>query len=213
MKPAGDLLFAKITRLPLIDKRKAVEEISKLDISKSFWDDYRYTRMFPLMTKNANLGMEGTSNYRPGEFEWTSIAPKTIVDWCENYVFPWLGMKTRVMVLITQPGVANYEHIDCERNELNTLQHKFRIVLQGKTSTLYWITDKGNVAAPEIDEAFIMDGGWPHGMINTTDDVKITLALGAPWNGKDDYKDDVVLLQNRNDHSMPIDIDHLWKKH
>jgi hypothetical protein len=212
MKPAGNLLFASVDVLPILDKKTAADAILALDTTKSFWDDYRYTRMFPLMTKSAQLGRDGTSNNRDGEFEWTELAPKVIVDWCEDHVFPWLGMRTRVMALITQPGVANYEHIDCNIEELHTQQHKLRIVLQGKTSTLYWLTDQGKVYAPEVEGAFVMDGGWPHGMVNTTDEVKVTIAFGSPWLGKDDYGSDITLLQDRDNFLMPKSIGHLWEK-
>lgn len=210
-KPADNLLFATIDSIPILDKKQATQDILSLDNSLSFWDEYRYTQMFPLMTKNGGLNKEGTSNNQDGDFEWTPFAPKVIVDWFENHVFKWLGSKARVMALVTQPGVANNEHIDCDPEEIHTKQHKLRIVLQGKTSTLYWMTSEGNVFAPDTEKAFIMDGGWPHGMVNTTDEIKVTLALGAPWKGKDEY-DDVTLLQNRDDYLMPKSISHLWRK-
>jgi hypothetical protein len=83
--------------------------------------------------------------------------------------------------------------------------------LQGRTDTLYFITDKGNVAAPNIEGAFIMDGGWPHGMVNTTNQVKVTLALGAPWTGNDRYEN-INLLMDRSIHTMPKDLSAYWKK-
>jgi hypothetical protein len=202
-----DLLFARVNILPILDKEKATYEILSLSQDLSFWDDYRSTRMLPISVKNGNI----IKNSYQGDFEWTSFAPKTIVDWCENYLFPWVGMKSRIMLIITEPGAANKEHIDCNRDELNTRQHKLRIVLQGRTDTLYWLTDKGNVDAPNIQEAFVMDGGWPHGMINKSDKPKITLAFGAPWPGKDHYGNDITVLQNRKDFRMPKMIDHLWK--
>lgn len=212
LKPADNILFAGISCLPQIDKKKAVNKIIDIDSSLSFFDSYRNCVMYPLMTKNAGLGLSGTKNNQIGEFLWTKFTPSLIVDYFEQYVFPWLGTKTRVMALLTKSGTANNEHIDCDRNELNTKQHKFRIVLQGRTDTLYWLTDKGQVKAPNIDTAFIMDGGWPHGMYNDTNDVKITLALGAPWNGKDNYGLDIELLQDRNNFTLPNDLDKFWQK-
>jgi hypothetical protein len=210
-KPADEILFASIN-LPIIDKSLAAKEILALGDELSYWNDYRHTKMIPLMTKGGQGQKQGSDNKREGDFDWTSYAPQVIIDWFEDYVFPWLGGRYRVMALITQPGEANNEHIDCDRDELNTLQHKFRIVLQGNTNTLYWLTRNGNVAAPDTEKAFIMDGGWPHGMINTTDEIKVTLALGAPWIGNETYGDDITILQRRQDHLMPKDIDHLWQK-
>ena len=56
-----------------------------------------------------------------------------------------------------------------------------------------------------------MDGGWPHGMINNTNEVKVTLAVGAPWTGNDSY-DNSNLLLDRSIHSMPDDLSIYWKK-
>ena len=210
-KPADNILFATIDSIPILDKQQAAKEILALDNSLSFWDSYRGIRMVSLMSKNGGSTISGVTNKQDGEFVWTTFAPKVIVDWFEEHVFPWLGTRARVMALITLPGASNKEHIDCSLHELNTQQHKFRMVLQGRTDTLYWITDKGNVFAPYTDKAFIMDGGWPHGMTNSTNDIKVTLALGAPWQGNDNYND-ITILQDRNNFVMPEDITHLWNK-
>jgi hypothetical protein len=61
-----------------------------------------------------------------------------------------------------------------------------------------------------VNGPFLMDGGWPHGMINNTDEVKVTLALGSPWLGRDHY-DNFNLLLNRNDYTMPVDLKKYWK--
>jgi len=203
-KPADDLLFASIN-IPVLDKAQAAKDILALDPGLSFWDDYRYTQMFPLMTRNGQAGQTGTNNRREGDFAWTYYAPAAITEWFDNHVFPYIGMRARVMALVTHQGTANHEHIDCELEELNTLQHKMRIVLQGKTDTLYWKTANGDVAAPDVAGAFVMDGGWPHGMINNTDQVKVTLALGAPWFGCDQYTG-ITVLQKRSEHVMPRDL-------
>jgi hypothetical protein len=209
MKKADEILFATIDSLPNFDRQQAAKEILALPDSYSWWDSYRGTKMIPLMTKSGQGTRSGSSNEIQGDFSWVEYAPSVITEWFDNYVFPWTGCKSRVMALITQPGIANKEHIDCDPHELNSLQHKFRIVLQGKTNTLYWLTDKGTVFAPDCESAFIMDGGWPHGMINNTDDVKVTLALGAPWNGKDNYND-ITILQKRSDFVMPEGIESLF---
>lgn len=142
---------------------------------------------------------------------WTDLAPKVIIDWCENHMFPWMGERTSVLVLITEPGVANHEHFDCRPEELHTRHHKARIVLQGKTSTLYWVTDQGKIPAPDVDGPFLMDGAWPHGMINTENETKFTLVFGSPWTGKEHY-DDITIIQHRSQFKMPSGIDHLWPK-
>jgi hypothetical protein len=201
-----NILFAEIS-LPALDKVTAAREILAIPENFSFWDNYRNTRMIPLMSKGGIIA----SNHIPGEFKWNAYTPKLIVNWFDDHVFPWMGKKSRVMALITQPNFANYEHIDCDPHELNTQQHKFRIVLQGQTNTLYFVTDKGNIVAPDITGPFVMDGGWPHGMINNTDNVKVTIAVGAPWTGNDSY-DNINLLLDRSEYTMPDDLEQYWKK-
>ena len=195
------MLFASIN-IPVLDKARAAKEILSLDDNLSWWDKYRHTKMFPLMTKGARIDGYGISNDTKGDFEWVPHSPRVIVDWVEQIVFPWIGCKTRVMVLVTEPGYMNKEHIDCEANEVAVRQDKFRIVLQGQTDTLYFKTEQGDVYAPNVDGAFLMDGSWPHGMVNYTDQPKVTLALGAPWSGNTSYKDIDVLI-NRENYVMP----------
>lgn len=198
------MLFASID-LPIIDKEKATLDITSLDDSLWFWDSYRATNMLPLMTKGASTGPLGANNRnRQGQFEWVPYAPASITTWFDDVVFPWMGMRSRVMALKTYPKSANLEHIDCDPHKMGTRQHKFRIVIRGRVDTLYFITTQGNIHAPDIDGPFIMDGSWPHGMDNTTDDFKLTLAVGAPWDGCEDY-DNINLLLQQSDYQMPAD--------
>jgi hypothetical protein len=162
--------------------------------------------MIPLMTKTGTPGLENISNRFQGDFVWVDYAPKIIVDYFEQIVFPWLGQRSRLMILITHPGESNAEHIDCKIHEIGTRQHKFRIVLQGRVDTLYFKTTKGDVYVPEVDGAFLMDGSWVHGMTNSTDQIKITLALGSPWRGLDNYNDDVTMLLDKQHYTMPEDL-------
>lgn len=211
MNTFDHLMFANVN-IPILDKQAAAEQILALDNSVSWWDNYRYTKMIPLMTKQGQFGVTGTDNRnRSGDFMWVPHAPAVITEWFDQVVFPWIGMHARVMALITQPGVSNHEHIDCDRHELNTRQHKFRIVLQGRTDTLYFKTRQGDISAPEAPGGFVMDGSWPHGMTNSTDHVKVTLALGAPWTGKDSYSNLDIMLDRRN-YEMPVDLEPFWNR-
>ena len=199
-----DILFAKVN-IAVLDKEQASKEILAVPDNFWFWDNYRATNMLPLMTKKSIPGQRGSSNMRDGEFEWLAYTPPIIKDWFENHVFPWMGMKTRIMALKTVPKFSNLEHIDCKAHEVGSRQHKFRIVLKGQTDTLYFKTTQGDIAVPSIEEPFLMDGGWPHGMTNYTDDVKVTIAAGAPWTGLDNYSN-VESLLKRSDYTMPNDL-------
>jgi hypothetical protein len=200
-----NLLFASVN-LPIIDKSAAVAEILPLIDNYKFWDPYRAITMIPLMTKTGTPGLENISNRFNGEFVWANYAPTIIKDYFEHIVFPWLGQRSRLMILITQPGESNAEHIDCKLHEIGARKHKFRIVLQGKVDTLYFKTTEGNIFVPEVPGAFLMDGSWVHGMTNSTDEIKITLALGSPWRGLDNYANDVELLLDKRDYTMPKDL-------
>ena len=47
-------------------------------------------------------------------------------------------------------------------------------------------------------------------MTNTDFLPKVTLALGAPWNGKNSYND-LTILQHRSNFNMPENIEGYWK--
>lgn len=53
-------------------------------------------------------------------------------------------------------------------------------MFQGKIDTLHFEHSDGLVTPTNIDVPFIMSGKWPHHMQNTNN-IKYTLALGAPW--------------------------------
>lgn len=204
-----DLLFAK-WNIPNIDKNAVLAHISDLPDSSWFYEPYRNTLMLPLSTKSGKTGYNGTTNYSNGDFEWTPYAPAILKEWCQDVLFPALGMKTRIVILKTLPNSANHEHIDCDPKHQFTRQHKFRIVLQGKTSTLYFIKKTEKVPAPDIDGPFIMDGSWPHGMINTDNKTKYTLTAGAPWNGLQTYNNLDILLERHNT-ELPNDYKKYYK--
>lgn len=205
----SNILFSKVN-IPMLDSNQAIKDVLNIDTKKWFWDSYRATNMLPLMTKGGQGGMEGTSNKNDNEFLWVSYTPNVIKNWFEDHVFPWMGMKSRVMLLKTEPNFSNREHIDCDEHQIGSRQHKFRVVLKGRVDTLYFITDKGTVNVPNIDGPFIMDGGWPHGMNNFTNEIKLTLAVGAPWNGKENYENTVDLMF-KSQYNLPVDINQYLK--
>ena len=202
---SDDLLFSTVD-LPEFDYTQASEDILKVNKEFWFWDTYRTTNMLPLMTMGGKPGQFGAGNNRNEPFQWLWYTPSVIKNWFDDYVFPWMGQRSRVMALMTQPDFANSEHIDCDPEFMGTRQHKFRVVIQGRTDTLYFITDKGNVSAPNISGPFIMDGSWPHGMYNNTDGVKLTIAVGAPWTGNDTYTNTKDLML-KSQYKMPKNID------
>lgn len=206
----NNLLFAR-WGLPNIDKKLVLEAISVIPENHWFYEPYRNTTMLPLSTKAGRVGYDGTSNYNSGDFIWTDFTPAVVREWCEDVLFPALTMRTRIVILKTPAGAANHEHIDCDPPHQFTQQHKFRVVLQGETDTLYFIKKSGNIPAPKVDGPFIMDGSWPHGMINNGSDVKYTLTAGAPWNGLPHY-DNLDVLMWRDNGELPHDYQRYYKQ-
>ena len=204
-----NLLFAK-WNLPAIDKKAVLSSIIDLPDSCWFYEPYRNTKMLPLSTKNGSIGYKGTTNYQSGDFTWTKFASNIVKEWCNDILFPAMGMTTRIVILKTESFASNNEHIDCDPIHQFSRQHKFRIVLQGRTDSLYFIKDQENIAAPNIEEPFIMDGSWPHGMVNHENFTKYTFTAGAPWSGNENY-DNLTVMLKRNDSELPKDYYRYYK--
>ena len=200
-------ILAASLKFPVLDKEKALAEVKAVDERMWFYDSYRHTTMMPLMTMGGKMGEQGASNFRAKEeYAWTPFASPTLIQWFEDHIFPWMGMKTRISILKTQPGQRNYEHIDCSPQAFGTRQHKFRVVLQGKTDSLYFVLKYGQVRLFDVEDPFIMDGSWPHGMHNYSDAEKYTVAVGAPWTGLDQYDNLGQQIIYRNTNLLPIDL-------
>lgn len=182
------LLFSSLD-LPTLNCEKLVQELSKLP--KDAWgrDPYRNTLMLPILTREGAIQRTGIRNITlDKDFFWTDHAPQMLRDYFENHIFTWMKPRPRIMILKTEPGEANYEHIDCTRDEFGRPIYKFRYVLQGHVEDLYFLTkSKKNIYAPKTNKPFIMDGTWPHGMENRSTRTKFTLCAGAPWDDETSY--------------------------
>lgn len=158
------------------------DEVSKSDM---IVDNYRTCLHIPLMSPEGEL---------------TSIGKKVpvLIEWLFEHVIPWTA-PTRVRVLVTEPNCSNAPHIDCSPMKFKTLQHKFRYVFQGKRDSLIFFNRNKNVIIPDIDKPYMINGAWPHEMINDCNERKYTLVLGAPWEPKEDdvnYVDTITRSYN-----------------
>jgi hypothetical protein len=140
------------------------------------FDEIPYDRMKEDVYRNCFHIPILTSDYKWTEF--SDLVPELKL-WLEEHIFDWCYGK--IMVITTPPGALNPLHIDCAPHEMFTPQHKFRVVLQGETSTLKFVTKNGDMSVPNIDRPFIMSGNWPHYMHNQSDKRKYTIAIGKPW--------------------------------
>ena len=162
----------KLLYLPLdlpSPSREVIEELDKIPYEEMSIDHYRTCYHIPIMRGNK------TSM----KYEWVSHLT-SLHEYLEEHIFPW-SQRARVVIITTKPGDLNAPHIDCSPEKFDTLQHKFRYVLQGNVSDLEFITKEKNLRVHEVDQPFIISGKWPHSMLNTTNKRKYTLALGSPW--------------------------------
>ncbi len=152
------------------------------------FDNYRNTQMLPIYTESGLTKKRDIIN-KGGKLDWTPFAPKELIQYFEQYIFPKINPLGRIMILKTKSGQKNTEHIDCSKEAFEIPQPKLRIVLQGNVDSLYFITaDKKSLTPYGNGESFngrpfIIDGRWPHGMHNHYHGTKYTLCLGAPWIG------------------------------
>ncbi len=180
-----NILFAALD-LPVIDKGQAIKWLKTVPESHWFFDSYRNCKMLSLMTKNGGITRQDTEHrQREKEFLWARHTPDFIRKYFEDYVFSWTKMRSRIIIIKTPPGGQNSIHIDCSPQTFSQVQHKFRIVIQGYSNSLYFETRQGKKHAPRTEKPFIMDGSWPHGMINNSPLCKYTICFGSPWSSSD----------------------------
>ena len=134
------------------------------------------------------------------DMEFSEIAKTQfpeLVEYSESVILPLTGM-TRIVIISTPTTWKNDIHIDCSPERFKTTQHKFRFVMHGNVDDLVFVGDGKEVRVPQVHQPFIMDGKWPHYMVNTHHRTKFTFAVGSPWEPevKGDY---LKLLQNAYD--------------
>ena len=182
-----NMLFAELD-IHTIDKKQTIEWLDRLDEKYWLWNEYRTCHLLGLMTQTGDFSESKVINSLcKNRFFWTAFVPNFIKEYFENDIFTWTKTKSRVMIIRTKAYQENKVHIDCSPEKFHTTQHKFRIVIQGNTNSLYFRTKKGDIWAPSTQKPFIIDGSWPHGMINNSPLPKYTIALGAPWEHCDSY--------------------------
>jgi hypothetical protein len=215
-----NILFTYL-QLPKCDTKKIIADIKKIPSDAWFYDPYRKTTMLTLHSQGGGTSGKDTIVKKDGnEFVWTKNAPIDLIDYCEKYIFNWMQPRGRIMVLKTPPNDRNEEHIDCNKKKMGTIQHKLRIVLQGNVDTLYYVTTTDKVYPPKNKEGipFIIDGSWPHGMLNSTNNEKYTITIGAPWTGANNPEYTDLLSQSLNKDTlykdgyvMPTDLDQFFE--
>ena len=104
----------------------------------SFWyyDKFRGCKMLPIFNGGSLTNHTAKGNLK---FTGAGLNCNTLMDVLRYKVFPFMDPVGRVTILKTNKNTALNEHIDCNENEVGSLQHKFRIALKGQINTLYFI--------------------------------------------------------------------------
>lgn len=148
-----------------------ISKLDKIPLEEMFQDDYRNCFHVNLLKANGEIGVHGDGF-------------SEILDWYKSEIIPW-AKQGRVMIIVTPPHTKNHIHVDCSPEKfLSDLQHKFRYVLQGKTSSLAFYDGDDVIKPEDINYPFVMSGKWPHDMNNNFNQRKYTFALGYPWEPK-----------------------------
>lgn len=191
-------------------KSNMLKEIISCPDAFWYYDRFRGCKMLPIYN-----GGSLTNHTSKGNLMFTQAGLKcnTLVDVLKKKVFPFMDPVGRVTILKTDKNTALNEHIDCNENEIGTLQHKFRIALKGQINTLYFI-DKNfkKVYIPNNYDTYVLDGGHPHSL-DPGPEEKITLCVGAPWKGKHNthYKNILDNSLHKFKVSRPDVIKEEWK--
>lgn len=182
-----DLAFLPLDLPPFSPQAGLYDRLIKLyEAENSAIDDeYRNCKHIPIYITGGN----DANNYNDNiDYNWTEQSKEVpeVVEYIKNHVQGWAKPLGRIMIICTRAGEENPPHIDCSPEKFDeTLQHKWRLVLEGDVDSLYYITE--TTAGGEVQPAntkerpFMMSGSWPHGMRNNNDKMKFTLAMGSPW--------------------------------
>jgi hypothetical protein len=159
-----------------------LEEVMAVNESHWHWNSFRNCKMLSVYNPGGNIGK--VDLLKKEKFTFTTPVlekcPK-LIEFLKNSVFKWMEPVGRVTILRTPPGVEMSTHIDCSLKEVGTEQYKWRFVLKGDISGLYFLDEKQEkVHIPDMYRMYILDGGHPH-RIETSLNEKITICIGSPW--------------------------------
>ena len=204
------------------DRKAMYDEVMSVHDNYWHYNEFRGCKMLPVFNAGGQLGGQAQGkDTRHGEFTYTEPAQKWTFTQklLKEKVFPWMEPLGRVTILKTPAGYGLNVHLDSKVDEIGTLQHKFRIVLNGNVDKLYFIDKRYNrVYIPENYTTYVLDGSHPHALEPGTEE-KVTLCIGAPWTGQPTEK--YVDLINNSLYTMKVSrpenlkenwTDPFWKK-
>ena len=128
-------------------------------------------------------------------FKWTKEGKMCnhLIKVYEEKIKPIMTEKGKIHILKTKKGNNIPTHIDCHQIEIPEFHQKLRLALTGKLDSLYFLDkDSNKVYAPNIYNTYILNGGHPHGLDSAEE--KITVCIGAPWKGEDNYSNELCTM-------------------
>jgi len=168
------------------DRKLMLEEVNNSKPSHWHYNKFRGCKMLPVYNAGGRLGGQDINKTKSFDsFDFTEPAQ----EWnhtqkiIKEKIFPWLLPEGRITILKTPAGHGLNVHLDSTEKEIGTLQHKFRIVLNGNIDKLYFIDkNNNNIHVPDCYNTYVLDGSHPHALLPGNEE-KITLCIGAPWTG------------------------------
>ena len=167
------------------DRNMMLSEVLSADESSWHLNEFRGCKMLPVYNSGGQLGGQSTTKSNFDIFDFTEPAQSWLHTQkiLKEKILPWLLPEGRVTILKTPAGHGLNVHLDSTEDEIGSLQHKFRIVLNGNIDKLYFIDAHNNkVNLPDNYNTYVLDGSHPHALDPGTQE-KITLCIGAPWKG------------------------------
>lgn len=197
------------------EKFDMLQEVKNVPDEMHHYNKFRGCRMIGIYNGGGRLGGRVAGiDTKKGKFKYSpagELCP-TIRRVCEQKIFPFMNPHGRVTILRTEPSYGLNIHLDSKLEEVGTLQHKFRLVLNGEIDKLFFVDSNGNkVYVPGHYDCYTMDGSHPHS-IDGGEQEKITLCIGAPWHGEENEKYN-YLLDNalfKMQVSRPVDVPTQW---
>jgi len=189
----NDLLFAAVNLPDIREKSSAANQILSLSNQQRVFNKAR----------NFNQVTLAFYNNKTKQSVWAADVPLVVRDWTEKYMWPWIGHPTKLTALIAAQNNNGKIHVDCTVEKIGSPQPGIRLMLQGKTSDIYFKTDRGAVMAPDVSGPFIMDVGYPHAWTNTG--AKPAVLLAFPYQSDNNFitNDLITVYLNKSNHGLP----------
>ncbi len=169
---------------------KMYSEVLSIEDNNWHYNDFRDCYILPVYTPGGQLGTESLGQHNLS-FHYTKPILekcKTLITLCEEVIWPWMKPRGRITILRTAHGVPVKPHLDCKESEIGTLQHKWRLVINGEIDKLYFIDANHNSTyIPNEHRCYVLDGSHPHALREGKTE-KMTICIGTPWQGEPNEK-------------------------